>query len=85
MGERAKRIFGLGSIFCTVSVRAALRDAGLTEEEVLQFHRRNKDAEARLDQPDWKCSPFVLPGQGRTVWAITDPEQRTTMLLLEGP
>lgn len=85
MGETAGRIFGLGRIFCAVSVQAALHKAGITEEEVLQFHRRHKDGEARLDQADWKCSPFALPQNGKTVWAITDPEQQTTMLLLEGP
>lgn len=83
MGERAGRIFGLGSIFCEVSVQDALHDAGITPEELLRVHERNEDAEAKSDRRDWKCSPFVLPRSGQTVWAITDPEQQTTMLLLE--
>lgn len=83
--EKARPVVTLGSVFCSVSVQASLDEAGVTRAELLQFHRRNEDAEAKLDRPDWKCSPFVLPRSGQVVWAITDPEQQTTLLLLEGP
>ena len=85
MVEKAGRIFGLGSIFCSASVNAALQDSGLTQEELLQVHQRNEDAEAALDKADWKCSSFELERSGKTVWVITDSQEQATMLLLEGP
>lgn len=85
MVEKLERVGELGRIFCSVSVQASLDEAGITHETLLQFHYQHHDGEAALDKPDWKCSPFALPCSGQTLWIMTDPQQQSTLLLLEEP
>jgi hypothetical protein len=85
MPEKAAQGGSLGRIFCSVSVQAWLDAAGITREELLQFHEQHHDAEAALDQPDWKCSPFPVPRSRQTLWIMTDPQQQSILLVLEEP
>lgn len=84
MVETPERISELGRVFCSVSVQAVLADAGVTPAELLQHHRRAEDAEAAA-KPDWKCTSFDLERSQQTVWIITDPQEQSTMLLLQEP
>ncbi len=81
--------FNLGKISCSLEVKEALDEAGIPQDELLHFHQlpptpelQNDHLEA-ISQQEWICSSFELNQSGKTVWIITDPQQKGTALHLE--
>ena len=83
--------FDLGKISCSLSVKAALDESGVNQDELVEFHqlRQVEDGAAttrtEADDAGWVCSSFELPKLGRTVWVVTDPQRLSTTLYLEEP
>lgn len=81
--------FRLGVVSCSPDVKEVLDEVGIPQDELLRFHQLppNPDLQAdhvqAITHRDWICSPFELNQSGKTVWIITDPQQKSTNLYLE--
>ena len=81
--------FRLGVVSCSPEVREVLNEAGIPQDELLRFHQLPPTPELQADHlqaitdRSWICSPFELNQSGKTVWIITDPQQKSTSLNLE--
>lgn len=83
--------FSLGVVSCSLEVRDILTETGIPQDELLRFHQLPPHPEIQADhqqalaQHEWICSAFELKQSQKTVWIVTDPQQKSTALYLEKP
>ena len=81
--------FRLGVVSCSPEVKEVLEESGIPQDELLRFHQLPPTPELQADhfqaitQREWICSSFELRQSQKTVWIITDPQQKSTNLYLE--
>lgn len=81
--------FRLGNVSCSPEVSEVLREANVPQDELLRYHLFAPSAELQADHQhaithnEWICSSFELRTSEKTVWIITDPQQKSTNLYLE--
>lgn len=81
--------FRLGNVSCSPEVKDVLEEASIPQDELLRYHLFAPSPELQADHlhaithNEWICSSFELKTSEKTIWIITDPQQKSTNLYLE--